>query len=127
MAMDKKAWIVFTNQTDLPLLSFLKDGFRHCFVVLHEGDRWISIDPMAHHMVIDVHDMPESFDMPAYLHQQGYQVIEAVLRSPPLRPAPWMFFTCVEVCKRMLGIHKFAIFTPWQLYRYLKKHNLSRS
>ena len=36
-------------------------------------------------------------------------------------PAPIGIFTCVEVVKRILGIHARRIFTPWQLYHYLTK------
>ena len=35
------------------------------------------------------------------------------------RPAPLMVFTCVEAVKRVLGLHRRLVFTPWQLYRHL--------
>ena len=35
------------------------------------------------------------------------------------KPAPFMLFTCVEAVKRVLGIHRRGIVTPWQLYRHL--------
>ncbi len=116
----QKAWIVFTNQTDLPWLKIFKQGFRHCFVLIHDGKSWISIDPMANYMEVVSHDLPEDFDLPEWLEQHGHSVIPAKLTRNIKRSAPIMIFTCVEACKRILGIHKLTILTPWQLYRYLE-------
>ncbi len=113
------AWVVFTNQTQLLWLKILKKGFRHCFVIINDGKNWISIDPMSNYTDIAVHNISHDFDLPKWLRSRGHSVIKACLNNNIKKPAPWMFFTCVEACKRILGIHKRSIFTPWQLYRYL--------
>ncbi len=123
----KKAWIVFTNQTDIRWLRILKRGFRHCFIVLHDGGRWVSIDPMANIMEILVHDLPEEFDLPDWLRGRGHHVMETQLAQNIKTAAPIMLFTCVEACKRMLGIHNIFVFTPWQLYRHIKKKKYPNS
>ena len=46
---------------------------------------------------------------------KNYTDVNLSLPMPYLRP-----FTCVEVVKRVLGIKRWSIFTPYQLYRYLK-------
>ncbi len=115
----QQAWIIFTNQTDLPWLSLCKEGFRHCFVLIHDGQNWISVDPMANYMEVVVHSVPIEFDLPAWLEERGNHVIKANITREIKRSAPIMLFTCVEACKRILGIHKRFIFTPWQLYRHL--------
>ncbi len=117
---DKRVWVVFTDQTDLPWIRVLKRGFRHCFVLIYDGRHWVSVDPMAHCTDVTVHDVPEGFDLPAWLAGQGHIVVSARLGREVRRAAPWMMFTCVEACKRVLGIRRRFIFTPWQFYNYLK-------
>lgn len=125
MKMDRqKAWAVFTGRTELKRLKILRPGFRHCFVLLQDGGRWISIDPLATRMEICMHhDLPTDFDLPGWLEEQGHTVVPASLDRDITNPAPCAFFTCVEAVKRVLGIHAWRIVTPWQLYRYLIQHN----
>ncbi len=122
--LKQRAWVVFTNQTELKVLRLFKRGFRHCFVLLHDGERWISIDPMSHVMEVKVHCTDGDFDLPQWLQQRGHRVLRAPMPNALRRPAPTMVFTCVEACKRVLGIRKRWIFTPWQLYRHLTRSRL---
>ncbi len=119
---ERRAWVVFTNQTELPWLRFLKKGYRHCFILINDGSNWISIDPMANYMDVVVHHAPSNFDLPKWLELRGHGLISARLNSEINKAAPVMIFTCVEACKRILGIHKRFIFTPWQLYRHLNNN-----
>lgn len=118
-AKEKHAWVVFTNQSELVSVRFLKKGFRHCFVLIHDGVHWVSVDPMANYMEVAVQNVPGDFDLPGWLKKQGHAVIDAPLSKRVKTSAPVMLFTCVEACKRILGIHKISIITPWQLYRHL--------
>ena len=123
---DKRAWVVFTDQSELKSVRYLRRGFRHCFVIIHDGHHWISIDPMANYMDVMVHDqMSSDFDFVQWLEERGHAVIQAKLTRNIMVSAPVMFFTCVEACKRILGVHKLSVFTPWQLYRYLTKQSCS--
>lgn len=115
----QKAWVVFTNQTDLPWLKLLRYGFRHCFVILHDGEKWLSIDPLAHRMQIQVHHVPSDFDLPRWLEERGHIAIRAKIHDEP-KMSPIMPLTCVEVVKRVLGVRNRFVLTPWQLYRYLR-------
>ncbi|MDH5723024.1 MAG: hypothetical protein OEY94_06855 [Alphaproteobacteria bacterium] len=115
---DHEVWVVFTSQNELPYLKYLKPGFRHCFVVMCDGQRWVSVDPLAHHTEIYVQERHRDFDLPKWLEQEGHVVVKTQIRKS-FRPAPLMPFTCVEAVKRVIGIHKRKILTPWQLYQYL--------
>ena len=118
------AWVVFSGQADCRWLRILKPGFRHCMVLLHDGKRWLSVDPMLNHMELQVHEtVPEDFDFPRWLQTQGQLVVRASVDHSKKIPAPLMFMSCVEVVKRVLGIHSRRIITPWQLYRYLKEQS----
>lgn len=117
-----KAWVVFSGQTDVFWLKFLRRGFRHCFVLIHDGTGWVTVDPMLHYMEIKVHhQVAASFDLPRWLCAQGHIVMPAPVHRGAGKPAPVALFSCVEAVKRFLGLHHRFIFTPWQLYRYLQK------
>ncbi len=116
------AWVVFSGEADLLWLKTFRPGFRHCFVVLNDGQHWITLDPLSHYTDIKVHDgVPMAFDLPLWLADQGRAVVPAVINVAK-KPAPWAVFSCVEAVKRVLGLHRIFIFTPWQLYRHLTKH-----
>lgn len=118
----QSAWVVFSGQADLPWLKIMKPGFRHCFVLLNDGQSWSSLDPMLHHMDMCVHHhVSVDFDLPSWLESRGLLVVPAYMDRTKKRPAPYALFSCVEVIKRILGIHTRFIFTPWQLYRHLMK------
>lgn len=123
----RRAWVVFSGRCDLFWLRFLRPGFRHCFIVLHDGAHWITLDPLSNFTELSVHDLPESFDLPGWLARRGHRVVKAEIRRDLPRPAPFMVFTCVEAVKRVLGIHRFFILTPWQLYRHLESKNKARN
>lgn len=115
-----KAWVVFSGQADRPWLKLLRPGFRHCFVILNDGRHWLSFDPMLNHIDLRVHDhVPAEFDLPGWLRMRGQKVIVAPVDHTRKKPVPVSLFTCVEAVKRVLGLHRFFIVTPWQLYRHL--------
>ncbi len=114
------ALVVFSGQTDVWWLKFLRREFRHCFVFVRMGERWVAIDPMLHHWDVSLPDIETSFDLKAWLEDQGYRVIETKILIPERRYFPPLFLSCVEVVKRIIGLQKPYILTPYQLYRYLK-------
>jgi hypothetical protein len=121
LADGQNAWVVFSGQTDISWLRFLKPGFRHCYVLLNDGERWTSIDPLSHVTEVSVHHhVPADFDLPGWLELRGNRVLKAPMRRDITRAAPFMLFTCVEAVKRVIGVHSRGIVTPWQLYRHLK-------
>jgi hypothetical protein len=115
------AWVVFSDNSDLPFLRFLKKGFKHCYILLSDGQKWFSIDPMSHMTEIGFHDFNRSFNLPSWLKSQGHTVIKVGLGEPIKKPSPLMFSSCVETVKRLLGVQSRCVVTPWQLYKYIKK------
>lgn len=123
----QEAWVVFTHNTEIPWLKMLKSGFRHCFIVLNDGVRWMSIDPLAPYTDVQIyHHIDSQYALPNWLKQQGYEVVKATIDKGHRKVSPLVFFSCVETIKRILGIHQRFIVTPWQLYRFLKKKNKSQ-
>ena len=116
-----KAWVAFSGRADMAWLRLLRPGFRHCFAILHDGHNWITFDPLSNYTDITVLHLPPDFDLPDWLAMRGYRVIRARLCRAVAKPAPVAVFNCVEAVKRVLGLHKRSIITPWQLYRYLMR------
>ena len=122
--MTDRYWVVFCATTQLRWLRILKAGFRHCFVVRHDGRHWITIDPLAGFLDVAVQPVAASRDLIAWYRSQGHCAVAAQAdrpapsraRSPTTHLAP---LTCVSVCKRVLGLHDWRIVTPFQLYRHL--------
>ena len=114
-----RAWVVFCDNTELAWLRLLRPGFRHCFVVLHDGGRWIAIDPLAPRLEVTAPPVAADYDLPGWFAEHGHTVVPAAVWRDLARPAPWGPFTCVETCKRLLGLHDRFVVTPWQLYRRL--------
>lgn len=115
----RRALVVFSGQADLPWLRLLRPGFRHCFVVLDRPGGWVAVNAMAHRTDITVLPALECDDLAALYRAQGLRVIETVVTIPPKRPAGWRPYSCVEESTRILGLSRYLIFTPWQLYRFL--------
>ena len=83
--MTQSAWVVFSGQTDRPWLKCLKRGYRHCFVIINDGRRWLSFDPMLNYTDIRMHHhIPPEFDLPSYFTERGYIVRAAPLCATPM-------------------------------------------
>jgi hypothetical protein len=121
----KSVWIVFTGKTDIGWLKVLKPGFRHCYALIHDGYKWLSIDPLASHTDVETyHLVSPDYDLPAWLEYQGSKIIHVPSSCIKRKAAPPGFFSCVEMMKRLIGLHNPFIITPWQLYQFLKNNNL---
>jgi hypothetical protein len=74
---------------------------------------------------INVHQFPLSFDFPGWFAEKNYQVVATKTKAIKIL-APLSLYTCVEGVKRILGVHNFWIFTPYQLYKYLTKNRRNK-
>ena len=115
--MASRALVVFspTSGTDDFLTRCLKEGFKHCFVVIDDGTYWIRIDGKAGMPEIEV-AANSSYDLTSFYRSEGYRVVETYRRN---RPMPnFVLGSCVGTIKAVLGLRSWAV-SPWQLYRRL--------
>lgn len=117
----KTIWVVFSNDTDIGFLKFLRRGFRHCFIIMKQDDKWILIDPRADKTDIQILPHPSHFNFPRYFTTQGKIVCKILNIKTPKKIAPIIPMSCVETVKRIIGIHRWFVFTPYQLYRSINK------
>ena len=116
--------LVFSGRADLAVLKLLRPGFRHCFALVQHGDdRWTLVDPMASTLAVEALSAPDGISLPDWYRTHGHRVIPAGAPVLASRPAPIGIFSCVEVCKRLLGIRRIGLLTPYQLYRWVMERH----
>ena len=119
-----KTWIIFTNKTDIGWLKILRPGFRHCYALLHDGNQWITYDPIAAYTDIQTYpNIKGTDDLPRWYQSQGNYVVPVKVKREENKPAPIALYNCVEAIKRLIGLHHTTIITPYQLYKFLMKEN----
>ena len=118
----QQAFIVFGGAADQPWLRLLRPGFRHCFAVLRDAGGWTVLDPLTGRLVVARLEVPARFDLPAFYCRAGFRVAGPFTPGaprwralPPLSP-----FSCVSLCRAVLGAGAPRALTPWGLFRRLQ-------
>ncbi|MBC6497010.1 MAG: hypothetical protein GDA54_01630 [Alphaproteobacteria bacterium GM7ARS4] len=117
--LEGEGYVLFSNDTHLWWLHFLKQGFRHCAIVLIRDGVVLFIDPLSHQLIIEWRLMDDRECFLKALERCGVRYVPVSFHEVSASQAPLSFFSCVEVVKRVLGIHRRWIITPWQLYQFL--------
>ena len=112
-------WVVFSDKTDIRFLKILRSGFRHCFVIMQQNGQWIIIDPRADKTDVTLLPHPKHFNLPLHFINDGCTVVKIPPITTPSKIAPIFPLSCVETVKRVIGLHRRWVVTPFQLYRTL--------
>lgn len=113
------ALVAFTDRTDIAGLRLLRRGFRHCAVWVRAGDLWIGHESLSNQTYTGFIAGVDEGQLRGALRAAGYRVVRTRIAAAPRRLAPVLPVTCVEAVKRLLGLQRWGILTPWQLYRHL--------
>ena len=131
----QQVWIAFGGDADQAWLRPLRRGFRHCFAALRDEAGWTVLEPLSGRLVVMRLAVPAGFDLPGFYERAGLAVVGPFAPGPAR--AAWLPgllpFTCVGLCRAVLGAGAPRAFTPWGLFRRLvkisvehKKKNLDR-
>lgn len=113
-----RAVVVFCDTT-YRFAWLFKPGFRHCFVCVAAHGLWIKVE--ARHGIPDIKYLTtDDFDLARYFRNQGLAVVETEQRQRAVR-FPLVARTCSGFVKAMLCIDAWWVFTPHQLYEYLRR------
>jgi len=112
------AVVAFGGQPTFWWMHFLKPGFYHCLVALKSQNEWLLIDPLLHY--IDIVYVFQG-DIHLFFRQHGYTMVDVSIQEPSAKHMHIWPVTCVETVKRIIGVHKLSVFTPFKLFRYLAK------
>lgn len=125
---EQQVWIAFGGEADQFWLRPLRRGFRHCFAALRDEAGWTVLEPLSGRLIVARLAVPASFDLPAFYTRAGLAVVGPFAPGPAR--AGWLPgllpFTCVGLCRAVLGAGAPRALTPWGLFRRLLQ-NLSNN
>ncbi len=122
---EQEVWIVFGGGADQVWLRPLRRGFRHCFAALRDEAGWTVLEPLSGRLIVARLAVAAGFDLPGFYARAGLAV------AGPFAPGParatWlprlMPFTCVALCRAVLGAGAPRALTPWGLFRRLAQNS----
>lgn len=125
---EQRAWIVFGGRADHLWQRLLRRGFRHCFAALEDAGGWTVLDPLTGRLLVARLALPAGFDLPGFYRRAGLLPVGPFPLEEPalgrgLRGVP---FSCVAVCRAVLGPHAPFAMTPHGLFRALTESRESR-
>lgn len=115
-----RALAVFHNKGNHWADRWLKSGFRHVFVCVHDGEYWIRTDGQVGVPTIEV-VAEGDYDLATYYRtypEENMTVVETIVGNQMPR-WPLTVNNCVGLAKVVLGVRCMA-FTPYQLYCHLR-------
>jgi len=131
MAKQTRYLVYFYENTDYHRdTKFFKKGFKHCGVITYDPENkvWILLEYIFGHLLLET--IPEDkVDIIFRMFQMKHgRVLEGDIkprntRFPSIMGSWIKEHSCVSYVQRILGLNKWWIFTPYQLYCALKKLN----
>ena len=115
--------IVFSNAKGETIITpFLQDGFQHCYAMKRTegGLMWHIVDCSRSHLIVSLETVDKYPHPRAYAGRDSVIIpVSATIDVKKMRGTLGIF-NCVEVVKAVLGIKETWIWTPYQLFKYLK-------
>lgn len=102
---------------------YLKKGFSHCYLMQKSdgGFFWNITNPVWSHVLTE-NRLVKTFPSPRDYAGEYATIVEY---SPMIDPYNNVCIlginSCVDVIKRAIGLKIFLIFTPYQLFKYLRR------
>ena len=109
-----QAIVYFGPSKNWLLNKLLPDEFQHCYMVVYSQEQRIVVDPTVDGLEIFVSDN----------HHRPYSRYVRCTPHPIKNFGLLGVHSCVSYIKRMLGINKWWIITPRQLYKELTNGNV---
>ena len=120
---EQRVWIGFGGRADRLWLRLLRPGFRHCFAMVEDARGWTVVEPLSGRMLVARPEVMAEFDLPGFYRRAGLVILGPFLPGPPA--CGWMPgiipYSCVEVCRSVLGSGAPFALTPRGLFRALVK------
>lgn len=114
-------WLVYSNFSNPHWYGrLLKDGFQHVFAMKRDGRVWVMLNLNVAYLEMELirTDLTVAEMFPE-------ATVQRVVSLRPMTQHRWPWVagpvTCVELCKAVLGIPNFFIWTPFQLYKHCRK------
>jgi len=117
-------WIAFGGVADQPWLRLLRPGFRHCFAAMSDEGGWTVLEPLSGRLMVARLPVPLGFDLPLFYRRAGLRVLGPFAAGEPRgQSLPSLVpFTCVSLCRALIGPDAPFALTPFGLFRALGGH-----
>jgi hypothetical protein len=120
-------YVVFCDSDVLWWQIFLKKGYRHCFLILADkANNYLFIDTTDNRIIFNLLESDKNDNIAELCASLNATLLKIpmvkIMDNIKKRKAPMSVLNCVQLIKRILGIHKRNILTPWNLFMYLQKH-----
>jgi hypothetical protein len=126
-SLDYKKWqevyVVFSDLTRIKFLRILKRGFRHCYLILGNKYQWLIIEVTSKRLYIDSVLKEDSPNLLATFSNEKRKVIRTYIHETDAKKIPFDIFSCVSLCKKIIGVNSYKIITPYDLYKFLQNEN----
>ena len=119
---EQRVWIVFGGGADHLWQRCLRPGFRHCSAAVEDGAGWLVLDPLTGRLLVGRLDLPAGFDLPRFYRRAGLRPLGPFPLAETTRGSGLGFvpYSCVALCRAVLGPHAPYALTPYGLYRRLR-------
>ena len=130
MANQKRSLVYFLQNNDFDKsIRFFKKGFKHCGVIYFDNNcnKWVILEYIYGQFLIEILTENKSSSFFNFLKQKKAKILEGDTRFNhtgfPSFMKSWIKeHSCVSYVQRIVGLNKWWIFTPYQLYCALKKN-----
>ncbi|SHJ83910.1 hypothetical protein SAMN02745194_03503 [Roseomonas rosea] len=123
-ARPQRLWIAFGGGADQGWMRLLRPGFRHCFAALRDEGGWTVLDPLSGRLLVTRLPVEPGFDLPGFWGRAGCRVLGPFVPAAPAQAWPAVIpFSCVALCRALLGPGAPFAVTPYGLYRRLEKNS----
>ena len=87
------------------------------------GNYWLIVNPCTSYLMIELVSKEDFPDLPSLSDESATFMDVSVQVDDDYIYSRISLSTCVDTAKRLLGIKRLFLFTPYQLFKYLRKHN----
>mgnify|MGYP003675503509 CR=1 FL=1 len=104
---------------------FLKNGFKHVILGIYDNGRLVLMERRVSFFMTEIHTVNDKEVISKLFNINGLIRIEMVKSVDFLKNRKIGLYlntgTCLSIAKMFLNIPNFKVFTPFSLFKYLKK------
>jgi hypothetical protein len=119
----REDWFVVFVDSQRPtrFLRWLQPSFQHCYMMKKSpgGAYWLILNPVRSHLSVSM-ELVSDYPHPREYEPQAVILPITVIADGVTPRGGLCWFNCVEVCKSIMGIKAFTVFTPFQLYKHIR-------
>ena len=119
----RRYWVIFSDAQEPHWWDmYTRPKFRHCFIVMQAGTGTLQVNYGGRGISVIYGEEPIQ-EFLGRCHAEGLTICTAFSCPNDVFRLKLELCTCVSIVKDILGIYSPWMYTPFQLYKYLRKQN----